>query len=445
MVQGLKFLSKKGFNPQNKANRKQVWEAQQASKHEEQRIRQRQEQLKREQEEEELQRVTKGEIGGSQAQLRFMYDAPPGMNDDNKDKKGSVNDDYVHDHVKKPPAGSSSSSSLNDLIQAKPGDDAAAVAFRQMLASSVQIQPTDGNSTNDSVRDQQQQQQPSSFFGFGPMLQGVRETDEDPNNNINNNSGREKTDNRSALEKAVGRKDRSQGNLTYQQQIERFPQLKNAPMAKNMKKAAASKDGNVEATAANIVFKPLGAQILHVKCLACGIWGHQRGDRECEKSGWNPFALPSSSSSLQPQQQQQPQITAPDASKYQKDKKSTILPEKLSKRRGRDNDDSDGKDSRDHRRRRHHHDRRKRRRRHSRHDDDSSSSSSSSSDDDDSSSYVNTSCPSSEDSRVLKRREDHGDCSDSDDNDGQERREHRRHRRKRHHKRSKKKKHHKHR
>ena len=87
MVAGLKFLSKKGFNPQNNSNRKRVWEAQQHSKQEKERLRQRQEQLNREQEEQELERVTRGEIGGSQAQLRFMYDAPPGMNPDKNSER----------------------------------------------------------------------------------------------------------------------------------------------------------------------------------------------------------------------------------------------------------------------------------------------------------------------------------------------------------------------
>eukprot|EP00536_Pseudo-nitzschia_multiseries_P002073 jgi/Psemu1/322386/estExt_fgenesh1_pg.C_270046 len=186
MVQGMAFLSKKGFNPHNNANRKQVWEAQQNSKLEAERIRKRREQLKREQEDEELELAKRGAIGGSLAQLRFMYDAPP--------------------------------------------------------------------------------------------------------------------DSRSALEKEVGRKNRSgQNNLSYQQQIERFPQLKNAPMAirrsgDNCNSNDNDNDNDSTAARNNVMvnFKPLGVQILHVRCLACGVWGHAKGDRECSKSGWNPFALPAS-------------------------------------------------------------------------------------------------------------------------------------------------------
>merc|ERR1711862_377424 len=51
------------------------------------------------------------------------------------------------------------------------------------------------------------------------------------------------------------------------------------------------KDGEQQ-EAADVVglnFKPLGAVLRNVRCMACGKWGHSRGDRECEVSGWNPF------------------------------------------------------------------------------------------------------------------------------------------------------------
>jgi hypothetical protein len=93
MVQGMAFLSKKGFNPHNNVNRKVVWEAQDNEKREKDRIRQRQAQLKKEEEDEDLERVMKGEIGGSQAQLRFMYDAPPGLETTGGGEKNSNDND----------------------------------------------------------------------------------------------------------------------------------------------------------------------------------------------------------------------------------------------------------------------------------------------------------------------------------------------------------------
>ena len=102
-----------------------------------------------------------------------------------------------------------------------------------------------------------------SKLSFGPVLQG---STMDPM--LETNQTVKDGDARSALEKAVGRKDRG-GALTLEEQVQRFPQLKNAPMAKGM-----------NATDVNVSFKPLGSQLRNVRCLACGIWGHSRGDRE---------------------------------------------------------------------------------------------------------------------------------------------------------------------
>merc|ERR1712032_1258394 len=100
------------------------------------------------------------------------------------------------------------------------------------------------------------------------------------------------SDNLTRLEKAVGRKeDASRGALKYATQIERFPQLRNAPLEITRK----GHDITDVATM-NIRFKPLGTQIRNVRCLACGVWGHGRGDRECSVGGWDPFSQNSTSS-----------------------------------------------------------------------------------------------------------------------------------------------------
>jgi CBF1 interacting corepressor len=247
MVQGLKFLSKKGFNPQNQVNQKNVWEREHASKNEQERVRQRDTQLLREREDEELARAREGERGGSQAQLRFMYDAPPGLTNVEKEQHEQTNNDAT-----KP------SASRGSLTQVQPGDDAAAAAFRRMLAGQSMLE-------EDAAKNGEQE---DTKLSFGPVLQG---------------SDMEKVkaiqpEGLSALEKAVGRRDKAPG-LSLAEQMQRFPQLKNAPMAKGMS------DTNV-----NVAFKPLGAELRNVKCLACGTWGHSKGDRECKTSGWDPFS-----------------------------------------------------------------------------------------------------------------------------------------------------------
>ena len=268
MVQGMAFLSKKGFNPQNNSNRKQVYEAQQASKLEKERIRKREQQLKKERDDEELCQAT----GRGTTQLRFMYDAPPGL-----EGKKNKPDDGDYDEGIEPSSTNNSQKQQqhNDVTKAQPGDDAAAAAFRQMFATANQNNNQDEGDDinyNNGRRNQKEQ------HGFAPVLQGsnfdaLAAKMEEGNTN-KDGAG----DARSALEKAVGRRDRG-GALTLDEQIARFPQLKNAPMAKGM-----------SATDVNVSFKPLGAQMRNVKCLACGVWGHSRGDRECTKSGWDPFA-----------------------------------------------------------------------------------------------------------------------------------------------------------
>jgi CBF1 interacting corepressor len=253
MVQGMAFLSKKGFNPHNKVNRTQVYEAQQHSKLEKERARKRAEELRREQEDEEL-CAARHNGDGSQAQLRFMYDAPPGLTKDDEKQQQAAN------------SGNSSSEAAKDLTQVQPGDDAAAAAFRRMLAATTQ--PVASNSVDATGSANQEATDEEIKLGFAPVLQGsMMERDLERSN-----------DTRSALEKAVGRKDRD-GALTLDEQTKRFPQLKNAPMAKGM-----------SLTDVNVSFKPLGAMLRNVKCLACGIWGHSRGDRECKMTGWDPFS-----------------------------------------------------------------------------------------------------------------------------------------------------------
>lgn len=248
MVQGLAFLSKKGFNPQNQTNRKQVWEAQQHSKLEKERTRRREEQLRREREDEEL-CAARHNGDGSQAQLRFMYDAPPGL----KKEDGKTDEAVIE----------KSNENKSDITQIQPGDDAAAAAFRRMLA----VTSSGGQARNKSNDASQGEGEEVTIPGFTPVLQGSTMEQDFKN-----------TDTRSALEKAVGRKDRG-STLTLEEQIQRFPQLKNAPMAKGM-----------STTDVNVSFKPLGAELRNVKCLACGVWGHSRGDRECQISGWDPFS-----------------------------------------------------------------------------------------------------------------------------------------------------------
>jgi CBF1 interacting corepressor len=58
--------------------------------------------------------------------------------------------------------------------------------------------------------------------------------------------------------------------------IERFPFLKDAPV-----------EGEYT-NSVKVNFKPMGIRLRNVRCLRCGEWGHQSGDRECALKDFNP-------------------------------------------------------------------------------------------------------------------------------------------------------------
>eukprot|EP00977_Amphora_coffeiformis_P014633 scaffold4140_cov149-Amphora_coffeaeformis.AAC.3 len=261
MVAGLKFLSKKSFNPQNLSNQKKVWEREQRQKTEERRIKEREEQLRRERDDEELRRAR-----GDHVKLNFMYQAPPGSEATGKKE------------LSPPDVPSSAAASSKDVTQRQPGDDDAAAAFRAMLAGGVP--PPD--ETTDKIPDDSDARgiiRGTAPGAFGTVLQG---SSYDKMAKRGDEKQPPTPETRSALEKAVGR--RQQGNnLTLDEQIERFPALANAPRQRGVQ--------------VGVSFKPLGTQIRNVRCLVCGIWGHSKGDRECKMSGWDPFStsLPTTS------------------------------------------------------------------------------------------------------------------------------------------------------
>ncbi|KAK0359015.1 hypothetical protein LTR94_032966, partial [Friedmanniomyces endolithicus] len=67
--------------------------------------------------------------------------------------------------------------------------------------------------------------------------------------------------------------------MTFEEQISRHPQLRNAPV----------EGGFVKAGKTQIKYKPFNDVIRNVRCLRCGGWGHQSGDRECPLLHFNPL------------------------------------------------------------------------------------------------------------------------------------------------------------
>lgn len=255
---GLAFLTKKSFNPANWSNQRQVWEAKQNAASEQRRVAEREAQLKREREEEDLARAIGGNSEGGRKQLAFMYEAGKISGLDRKPADEA--DDDLATATK--PQGKTGNDSNCNIFERQPGDDDAAAAFRLMLAKgATAATEEDANQTSvSSMKTEQTEAQKQEGEEQLPW----------------------EKDGRTALEKEVGRSFRSSG-LTLKQQFERFPELKHAP------KALKQGEQQDAADVVGLNFKPLGAQIRNVQCLACGKWGHSKGDRECELV-WDPFS-----------------------------------------------------------------------------------------------------------------------------------------------------------
>lgn len=290
---GLAFLTKKSFNPANWSNQRQVWEARQTHASEQRRLAEREAQLKREREEEDMARLVGGEEEGGRKALGFMYEGGriPGLKREKVEEETPRQNEFA--------------AKSDSLYERQPGDDDAAAAFRAMLARGT-VEET------------------NTPAGADMVVEATATAD------VNQEEKGEHVDNRTNLEKAVGRGINSGSGVTLTQQIERFPMLKNAPMV--LKKP---KEGEAEQTTdvVGLNFKPLGQVLRNVKCLSCGEWGHSKGDRECKVSGWDPFRMsataPSVASKAVPATEQQLHA-APEVPKQSDEKRKS---QKKSKRR----------------------------------------------------------------------------------------------------------------
>ena len=297
MVQGIKFLTKKSFNPTNITNQKVVWEREQQQQHRLQQIQERNKVLQQEKDNEQIQLSR----GGS-TKVNFLYEPPPGLTTTSTTSSTTGTSST-------PVFATTATASTGMLsIERQPGDDDAAAAFRQLLHAAT-------NTGNDTTKSTESLTVgniaiPTPHSSRGTVLQG---TNYDPvaaatdptsaTTSASNNSTNTKPFQLTALEKAAGKKPQhgTRNSLSYEEQVQRFPMLANAPrvpgiIATNNSNPNGSnsnnnnKNNNSTEHATSITFKPFGAQIRQVRCLSCGTWGHSKGDRECTVSGWDPFA-----------------------------------------------------------------------------------------------------------------------------------------------------------
>lgn len=276
---GIAFLSKKAFNPSNISNQKIVWKAEQIANQERKRFAEREKQLSIERDHEEFAKASGNKTELGRSTLSFMYDIPPGLNE-KSDHRKSYDMVFEGDHssFKNEASNPKSSIKRDNFFIRKDNDDDAAAAFREMFANTTNCNETSKPYLNNfSSADSNIETNKLLLTGINPNNQLAKKIKHVEHSN---------KDNLTPLEKAVGRKeDASRGAMKYARQIERFPQLRNAPLE-------ITKKGHDIAHIASmsIRFKPLGAQIRNVRCIACGVWGHGLGDRECSINGWDPFS-----------------------------------------------------------------------------------------------------------------------------------------------------------
>jgi hypothetical protein len=267
---GISFLFKKRFHPSRLDNQKRVFVTEENKKKHIEKEQELAAQVAKEQELQMYEGLGKApELDPRNASLKFMYHAPAALtksNNSNSSAQGEKNAPKVDLLAKEAPV------PLDEN-----GDDEHVRAFRAKFVV-----------TKDDSLDKGDEQ----HIIFGPLPPPPPSEDAidvdaggsiEPLDGIADSS--DKVDKsqpvvpthylQSTLEQAIGRK--KQAILTAEEQQERHPILKNAPIE------------GVYAKQAAVKHKPFNAVIRNVRCLRCGEWGHCSGDRECVLRDHNPL------------------------------------------------------------------------------------------------------------------------------------------------------------
>ena len=198
-------------------------------------------------------------MGKGKASLGFMYKVPPASKENTFSSRSGAGGGGLKSGKKLDeafvPSVDGDGGGGDDGVDYDSNDDESTRAFKRMLAGH------DEEETN------------TSTLATNSTISSVSEADLKKKRKEDDSS-------MSALEKEVGRKFSQGPATTYADTVEKFPELKDAPMAKGI-----DKDAGV-----NIRFNPLGKNLrTNACCKKCGVWGHSMGDRECGVGGWNPF------------------------------------------------------------------------------------------------------------------------------------------------------------
>lgn len=279
---GLSFLFKKKFHPLRTDNQKRVFIAEEKEKEREENEKIRALQVQKELELMTYEGLGKGpEKDPKAAALNFMYSAPSNL-------KGGKDSKSALDLLAPPPPIRLDENGDDEQVQAfkakflkKPTIDSENIYCEQSendLTNIIDMNQPEIISDHIEIISSTNIEKEEKINNEIEETKDKEENPEEDNKEDNDNEQEEKKKKfktQSKLEKTLGK--RKQEVISFEEQIERHPLLKNVPVEGNFVRSS------------QVKVKPFCEVIRNVRCLRCGNWGHQSGDRECPLKDQNPL------------------------------------------------------------------------------------------------------------------------------------------------------------
>lgn len=245
---GLSFLFKKGFHPSKLENQKNVFIAEQTTQHRAAREAAAALEVQKERDLQLYESLTESSKRDPRtADLKFMYAIPAPTNQRKQEQIEKTGKHY-------------------EPVVDKDGEDDMVKQFKLKLLKSRGLLP------------------PEQVASSSPSLLLRRSGNPLDSGNENQNIEadiRKKRAPQSALEKAAGRAAGSHHRPSLQELEDRHAVLKNAPVAGGYLRSDSSGGAATDDATLHVKHNPFAAVVRNVKCVRCGKWGHQTGDRAC--------------------------------------------------------------------------------------------------------------------------------------------------------------------
>jgi len=256
---GISFLFKKRFHPARSSNQKRVFIAEQTVADRHRAEEERGQQILRESEEQMMSSL-QGQSSSSSSSAKSSSSSSS-----SSDPRSSG----LHFMYNQPKSEKKGLQSTQPEIYLGDRDDDMVRAFRQKISNATSNLTTIGEEIIKNQGSEDEYEETDALNSAVEEEARLRKLKSDPNFGASAH--------RSKLEIETGK--RRKVGLTQEEQAERFPCLKNAPVEGAFAK-------NIE-----IRHKPFNEVIRNVQCVRCGEYGHQSGDRECPLRDSNPHEL----------------------------------------------------------------------------------------------------------------------------------------------------------